>query len=254
MRVRVTALTLPLALLAAAMPAAARAQTPAPGVGGPGLEPAPQGPVAVDVAPRALLGRTVRFAGRFDPAAAGRPVTIQRLDPRTVAWAPEASTTVAPDGTFAAVWQTRRAGRFRMRAVVEGGGAVTAAAASPEMGVTVYKPSLATWYGPGFYRKRTACGQRMSRRLVGVAHRGLPCGTLVELLYKNRTLVVPVVDRGPYSRANWDLTAAAARQLGFSGAERIGIVTLGRGRAPRTGGPTAPPLPVNGGVVATPPS
>lgn len=247
MRVRVIALTLPLALLAAAMPAAARAQTSAPPAG---TAPAVQGQVAVDVAPRALVGRNVRFAGRFDPAAAGRPVTIQRFDPRTAVWAPEASTVVAPDGSFAGVWRTRRAGRFRVRAVVEGGGAVTAAAASPEVNVTVYRRSLATWYGPGFYRKRTACGQRMSRRLVGVAHRGLPCGTLVELLYRNRTLVVPVVDRGPYSRANWDLTAAAARRLHFRGAERIGIVALGRG--PAVDAPV--PAPIGGGVVASPPS
>jgi len=37
-----------------------------------------------------------------------------------------------------------------------------------------------TWYGPGFYGNRTACGQRYTRHIVGVAHRTLPCGTLVQ--------------------------------------------------------------------------
>ena len=36
-----------------------------------------------------------------------------------------------------------------------------------------------SWYGPGFYGKRTACGVAMTRGLVGVAHRSLPCGTRV---------------------------------------------------------------------------
>jgi rare lipoprotein A len=243
-------LTLLLALLGAAMPAAARAQTAAPPPPAPGEPAAPAGPVAVNAKPNAILGRAVRFAGRADPAAAGRPVAIERFDGRTATWAQEASAAVAPDGTFAAAWPAKRAGRFRMRAVVQGGGDAAAAAASQEMSVTVYQRALATWYGPGFYRKRTACGQRMSRKLIGVAHRRLPCGTQVGLLYKGRTFVVPVVDRGPYSAAKWDLTSAAAKAIGFRGAERIGVVPLGPGPPPGTRQPTAPPLPIGGGVPA----
>jgi hypothetical protein len=69
----------------------------------------------------------------------------------------------------------------------------------------------ATWYGPGFYGNRTACGHRYSRWLRGIAHRTLPCGTRVEIRWHGRRVVTRVVDRGPYPRhRRWsdiDLTA-----------------------------------------------
>ena len=69
-----------------------------------------------------------------------------------------------------------------------------------------------SWYGPGFYGNRTACGVRYRRYIRGVAHRSLPCGTMVKLLWHGITTRVPVIDRGPYgSRRNvFDLTAAVA--------------------------------------------
>ena len=52
-----------------------------------------------------------------------------------------------------------------------------------------------SWYGPGLYGNGTACGQKLTKVLVGVAHRTLPCGTLVTFRYKGVTLTVPVIDR-----------------------------------------------------------
>jgi hypothetical protein len=74
-----------------------------------------------------------------------------------------------------------------------------------------------SWYGPDFYGKRTACGLAMTRQLLGVAHRTLPCGTMIT--FRNpangRTLTLPVVDRGPYvSGRQWDLTGGACLALG----------------------------------------
>ncbi|HYL41656.1 MAG TPA: septal ring lytic transglycosylase RlpA family protein [Candidatus Binatus sp.] len=74
-----------------------------------------------------------------------------------------------------------------------------------------------SWYGPGFYGRRTACGQDLTQTLLGVASRTLPCGTLVE--FRNprngRVITVPVVDRGPYvAGRQWDLTAAACAAIG----------------------------------------
>jgi hypothetical protein len=69
-----------------------------------------------------------------------------------------------------------------------------------------------SWYGPGFYGKRTACGLAMTRTLLGVAHRSLPCGTKVTFRDPGtgETVTVPVVDRGPYVKGRvWDLTAGA---------------------------------------------
>ncbi len=36
-----------------------------------------------------------------------------------------------------------------------------------------------SWYGPGFYGHRTACGVELTKTVIGVAHRTLPCGTKV---------------------------------------------------------------------------
>jgi hypothetical protein len=78
-----------------------------------------------------------------------------------------------------------------------------------------------SWYGPGLYGHGTACGQTLTSTLVGVAHRSLPCGTLVTFRYNGVTLTVPVIDRGPYvSGRTWDLSHGACAILGhcFTGA------------------------------------
>lgn len=92
---------------------------------------------------------------------------------------------------------------------------------------------IATWFGPGFYGQKTACGQTMSPVIVGVASRTLPCGTLVLVNYKGHRLTVPVIDRGPYSNgATWDLTWGAASALTI--AETVRVKTKVVGKAPNT--------------------
>ncbi|HYP22068.1 MAG TPA: septal ring lytic transglycosylase RlpA family protein, partial [Actinomycetota bacterium] len=81
----------------------------------------------------------------------------------------------------------------------------------------------ATWYGPGFYGNTTACGRTLGYSTLGVAHRTLPCGTKVAIMYRGRTLMVEVIDRGPYARSNWDLTRETAERLRFSGTDNIGV-------------------------------
>ena len=74
----------------------------------------------------------------------------------------------------------------------------------------------ATWYGPGFWGNRTACGRTLRKRTVGVAHKRLPCGTRVVFAYRGRWVRARVIDRGPYRRGfQWDLTWALAKRLGF---------------------------------------
>jgi rare lipoprotein A (peptidoglycan hydrolase) len=98
---------------------------------------------------------------------------------------------------------------------------------------------IATWFGPGFYGQKTACGQVLTPEVIGVAHRTLPCGTLVRVSYAGRTITVPVLDRGPYSFADWDLTAGAARALGVSDTVRIRTKVVGH--AANTPGLGLPP-------------
>lgn len=64
-----------------------------------------------------------------------------------------------------------------------------------------------SWYGPNFYGNRTACGLALTKTILGVAHRSLPCGTLVTFQWKGKQVTVPVIDRGPYIEGRiWDLT------------------------------------------------
>jgi rare lipoprotein A (peptidoglycan hydrolase) len=107
------------------------------------------------------------------------------------------------------------------------GGSPAAPSATPATGVS---PSgIATWFGPGFYGKHTACGQTLTPAVVGVANRTLPCGTLVQVSYAGHTLTVPVLDRGPYSHhASWDLTAGAAQALDITETVRIDTHIVGK--------------------------
>jgi rare lipoprotein A (peptidoglycan hydrolase) len=163
-------------------------------------------------------------------AAAGSGVLVQRQAP--TGWATVTRTVAAADGRFVARWRPDQLGRSVLRAVPDTGTDTTgtsaqAASGDPTAQVTVYRPATATWYGPGFYGHRTACGVRLTRTLLGVANRSLPCGTMVDVLYHGRTVTVPVIDRGPFTRrARWDLTAAAAQQLGMTVTSRIGAVRV----------------------------
>jgi len=116
------------------------------------------------------------------------------------------------------------------------------------------RPSaIATWFGPGFYGRKTACGQTLTPSVVGVANRTLPCGTLVKVGYKGHTLTVPVLDRGPYSHhADWDLTAGAAQALGITETVRISTAIVGSTPNTPTLGlpPASPTATIAGGASA----
>jgi len=182
-----------------------------------------------------MLRNRLRFTGSASTATPGQLVEIERLGRETHwRWAPTAHAVVAANGSFEAVWRTDHIGQFAIRAVLEPSGArradvsgSRAAAASPAVTVIVYRRSEATLYGPGLYGRHTACGERLTPSTIGLANRTLPCGTRVALEYDGRTMVVPVIDRGPYGTiADWDLTMATGRALRMPGTEWIGAVSL----------------------------
>jgi rare lipoprotein A (peptidoglycan hydrolase) len=120
------------------------------------------------------------------------------------------------------------------------GGASSPSAAAPVAGGSPHKSALATWFGPGFYGHRTACGQLLTPAVLGLANRTLPCGTLVDIVYRGRRLTLPVIDRGPYggNGARWDLTFGAARALGMADTARIAARVVGSARnTPALGAP-----------------
>ncbi len=98
------------------------------------------------------------------------------------------------------------------------------AAGGEELVFNPLRSAGASWYGPGLWGNKTACGQTLRPSTLGVAHRSLPCGTAVKFVFQGRALVTRVIDRGPYIHGRaWDLTAAASDALGFTG-EGVGTV------------------------------
>jgi rare lipoprotein A len=121
---------------------------------------------------------------------------------------------------------------------------------------SIHSTGIATWFGPGFYGKQTACGQTLTPGVVGVANRTLACGTLVKVTYRGHSLTVPVLDRGPYAHgADWDLTAGAAQALGITETVRIGTHVVGKTANTPTLGlpPESPSVAATGGALAAEP-
>lgn len=178
-----------------------------------------------------MLGGAVEVTGAVAGTKPGDTVAVQQVD-ATGAWATVATAVVGADGRYTASWTPAHSGKTTVRAVASGGTATTAtrvatAPASPVEGraLTLYRRARVTWYGPGFYGRRTACGKRMSRKLLGVANKSLPCGTLVELYHDGNVVTVPVVDRGPFRKGtSYDLTSATAQALGVTATTTIGAV------------------------------
>jgi rare lipoprotein A len=180
----------------------------------------------------ALLRSQLRFSGDVANPGGAQIVEIERRGRQTGnSWVATTHGRVGPGGAFSAIWPANHIGQFAFRAVLEStrGAVSRATPSSPSLTITVYRPAIATIYGPGFWGQRTACGETLRHATLGVANRTLPCGTPVSLLWHGRTIVVPVIDRGPYANnADWDLTSATAAALGISGTETIGAVSLPR--------------------------
>lgn len=72
----------------------------------------------------------------------------------------------------------------------------------------------ASYYHPKAHgRCCTANGERINLRDYTAAHRTLPFGTRVRVIYKQRQVIVRINDRGPYGRRLIDLSTAAFQQL-----------------------------------------
>ena len=80
-----------------------------------------------------------------------------------------------------------------------------------------WQVSPASFYGPGLYGRRMGCPpyEVLTPDTQAVAHRTLPCGTLIRFEWHGREIVVPVKDRGPaaWTGKTWDLTAGTCHYL-----------------------------------------
>jgi rare lipoprotein A len=154
-----------------------------------------------------LVGHSVSVIGSLEPNAEISVVSLERR--RGHGWALVAATHNVASGLFTLRFRPRQVGAITMRVQASGDLGVIATTAAK---VDVYHRVLASWYGPG---GRTACGQELTAKTLGVANKTLPCGTRVTLHYRHRTVRVRVIDRGPYvAGRDYDLTYATKRALG----------------------------------------
>lgn len=143
-----------------------------------------------------------------------RARALGRRPRRTLRWAGLATVLAALTlGSAPAQALTGGAGAFAYEGAVPVG---------DEIAFSPMRSAGATWYGPGLYGNQTACGLTLQPETLGVAHRNLPCGTAVKFVYRGRSLVTRVIDRGPYTRGNaFDLTNAVRLALGFPGVDKL---------------------------------
>ena len=96
-------------------------------------------------------------------------------------------------------------------------------AASPP---SFFQSGVASWYAVG---KRTASGELFQPDALTAAHRSLPFGTRLKVVYSRlgRSVIVRVNDRGPFVRGRvLDLSRGAARAIGMSGLAVVTVVAL----------------------------
>jgi rare lipoprotein A (peptidoglycan hydrolase) len=164
-----------------------------------------------------------RLARKSDLRRAPR---LERRSPRRLRWA----------ASLAAL-AILACGASSAQASPGGASPVTSTTAGQDLVFSPFKTAGASWYGPGLYGNKTACGQTLRATTIGVAHRNLPCGTMVKFVYHGHAVVAPVIDRGPYVKGRaWDLTAATSEALEFEGVGMVHYaVAVSYARAGSTG-------------------
>ena len=167
-----------------------------------------------------LSGGRVPVSGKLLTSQGGRRILLQVN--KGHGWHTVSRTRTGPRGGFHTSFRPHGLGRYRMRVRLVGQVTASATAAVRSSAihtrgkVTVYRQSVASWYGPGFIGGRTACGGRLSSSTLGVANKTLPCGSRVIFHYHGHTVTARVVDRGPYvGGREWDLTPAVKARLHF---------------------------------------
>jgi len=130
-------------------------------------------------------------------------------------------------GTFKILpWQLRQENGLEPGVIIHPGQILKI----PEIEWTPYE-GKASWYGPGFHGEPMANAQIYNQNKISVAHRTLPLGIKVKVtnLKNGKTIIAPVLDRGPYAKKNGrysreiDLSRKAAELLG---ALKPGIIPI----------------------------
>jgi rare lipoprotein A len=91
---------------------------------------------------------------------------------------------------------------------------------APSASVGEVETGTASWYGPGFHGKRTACGEAFDQDALTAAHRTYTCGARVRvtLIATGKSVLVRVNDRLPPGKGRLiDLSRGAAKAIGLIG-------------------------------------
>jgi len=80
----------------------------------------------------------------------------------------------------------------------------------------------ASWYGNEFHGRPTASGEIFDQYAFTCAHRSLPFGTWLRVVFKGRSVIVKVNDRGPFVKGRiLDLSRGAAEAIGLTGVQWV---------------------------------
>jgi rare lipoprotein A len=156
-----------------------------------------------------VAGHSSAVRGTLLPGISGRKV---RLEGRQSdgSWRPLTTDRTGSRGGFGLHYAGGDASSLRVHFA---GDRQNTRAAKPAGQVTVFEPSMASWYYDD--TGATACGFQAH---YGVANRTLPCGTKVRLRNGSHEVTATVDDRGPFvSGRTWDLGINTRNALGFVG-------------------------------------
>jgi rare lipoprotein A len=109
---------------------------------------------------------------------------------------------------------------------------------TPEENINYSAVGMASWYGDDFHGRYTANGEIFDMNSISAAHPTLPLPSYARVtnLANNRSIIVRVNDRGPYTGGRLiDLSVKTAQLLGFHGQGLARVKVEYVGRAPLTG-------------------
>ncbi len=108
----------------------------------------------------------------------------------------------------------------------------------PEENINYSAVGMASWYGDDFHGRYTANGEVFDMNSISAAHPTLPLPSYVRVtnLANNRSIIVRVNDRGPYTGGRLiDLSVKTAQLLDFHGRGLARVKVEYVGRAPLEG-------------------
>jgi rare lipoprotein A (peptidoglycan hydrolase) len=88
--------------------------------------------------------------------------------------------------------------------------------------LSTWYTALAAPYNPARTHTRTACGQRLDAKTLGVAHPVLPCGVKLYISYRGTEVLTQVIDRGLSAPGReFYVTKALADRIGLHGTRSL---------------------------------